>query len=264
MRRSSLFWGFVLVILGALLLADNMGIFAINFWQLVWPVLLIAAGLWVLIGVARGWDETDVEHISIPLEGAEAARVVIHHGAGSVKLRGTTAPGTLMAGDFTALKYSLRREGAVDHLRLAMDESSFSMFAFPWAGKMGWQFGLTPDVPINLHVDGGAGALDLDLRGMRVTEMTMDGSVGTTQLITPGSAGFTRVKLEGGVGSTTVRIPDGVAAQIQTEAGLGSINVNETRFPKIGDHFYRSANYDTAENKVEIKIDGGVGSVRIN
>ena len=42
MRRGSLFWGAILVILGILILLDNLGVLAgVSIWNVFWPLLLI-------------------------------------------------------------------------------------------------------------------------------------------------------------------------------------------------------------------------------
>ena len=46
-RRSGLFWGLVLIILGALLLVQQY--LGINVWQYFWPVMIVAFGLWLII-----------------------------------------------------------------------------------------------------------------------------------------------------------------------------------------------------------------------
>ena len=43
---------------------------------------------------------------------------------------------------------------------------------------------------------------------------------------------------------------------------LGSIQVDEARFPRFGGD-YQSADYGSAANRVDLAINGGVGSVRV-
>ena len=43
---------------------------------------------------------------------------------------------------------------------------------------------------------------------------------------------------------------------------LGTTTVNETRFPRTADGF-ASPDYATAVNRVELDLEGGVGTVRI-
>jgi hypothetical protein len=43
---------------------------------------------------------------------------------------------------------------------------------------------------------------------------------------------------------------------------LGTSQIDEVRFPRIGD-IYQSVDYGTSLNKVDIDVQGGVGSVRV-
>jgi hypothetical protein len=46
--RSSYFWGGALVVVGTLLLLGNLGLLNDINWDYVWPVLLIAFGVWLI------------------------------------------------------------------------------------------------------------------------------------------------------------------------------------------------------------------------
>jgi len=56
--------------------------------------------------------------------------------------------------------------------------------------------------------------------------------------------------------------PPGVAARIRTRMALGRTNVDESRFPRTADG-YASPDYEVNPNRVEIDVQGGVGSVAI-
>jgi hypothetical protein len=49
----SMFFGIVLVILGALLLLNEMGVIHWSFWGYIWPVIIIAVGLKLIFGDKR-------------------------------------------------------------------------------------------------------------------------------------------------------------------------------------------------------------------
>ncbi len=52
MSKSNLIWGLILVIIGAVFLADNLGWADISLWRLIrdwWPLLVIWAGIDMLI-----------------------------------------------------------------------------------------------------------------------------------------------------------------------------------------------------------------------
>ena len=54
-RNPSLFWGVVLVVLGVLFLLANTGVLDRINWDFVWPLALIAVGVW-LIARRVGWE----------------------------------------------------------------------------------------------------------------------------------------------------------------------------------------------------------------
>jgi hypothetical protein len=44
-----MFWGLLLVLLGVLMLLDQMGILAGDIWDIFWPLALVALGLSMII-----------------------------------------------------------------------------------------------------------------------------------------------------------------------------------------------------------------------
>ena len=71
------------------------------------------------------------------------------------------------------------------------------------------------------------------------------------------------MKVESGVASVKITIPQGVGASIKVESGLAGINIDSTRFTRDGDN-YRSADYATAVNKIDLDVETGVGSVDVH
>jgi predicted membrane protein len=78
----------------------------------------------------------------------------------------------------------------------------------------------------------------------------------------PRAAGLTRVRAEAGAASLTFIVPAGVAARVHGTVALGSLNVDESRFPRFGND-YESTDYGSAANRVDLDINGGVGSIRV-
>jgi hypothetical protein len=70
------------------------------------------------------------------------------------------------------------------------------------------------------------------------------------------------VRINGGAASIEITVPDGIAAKIDIDSGLSSIDVDESRFPKVG-HDHVSPDYDTATSRVNIVIAAGVSSISV-
>ena len=270
MRRNSLFWGVLLVLLGGLFLLNTLGLFRVNIWSLIWPLFLILLGVWILVNVFNrpGGREIQTEVTSVPLEGAQQANVRIHHGAGRLTINGSAAPDTLAQGSFGGgLDYRKSASGNGVNLDMRPRWDSHVIFGFPWMwpnqGSLDWNVAFSPNIPLSLRLETGAGESRVNLSDMRVVNVDVETGASSTDLTLPSNAGMTRVKVEAGAASVNIHIPGGVAAQIHTQSGVSSISIDQTRFPRQGS-VYLSPDYATATNKADIDIEVGVGSVRID
>jgi hypothetical protein len=259
--RGRVFWGLVVLLIGVLLLLDNLGYLpGVNIWGLIWPFFLIAAGVWILWNYySRGGRQ--VEHISIPLEGVQRASIRFQHGAGRININAGASAENLAEGDFGGgLDVSKIRKG--DELEVWLKLPG-NLFPFDWSPgqSLDWSVSLNRDIPLSLALETGASESHLDLQDLRVTDLSLKSGASSTSLTLPSSAGLTKVDIHLGAASIMVVIPQGVAAQIRTTGGLSNIRVSE-RFPRYG-NLYRSSDYESAANKVEIFVEMGVGSVSI-
>jgi hypothetical protein len=125
-----------------------------------------------------------------------------------------------------------------------------------------WTMGLTTEVPLDLRIDAGASRAVLDLGGLRVRALDLQTGASETRIRLPRAAGVTTVKAQTGAASLTLEVPAGVAARIRTRMALGSTEIDTARFPASGTG-YESSDFATAANRVDIDLQGGVGSVRV-
>ncbi len=180
----------------------------------------------------------------------------IRFGAGNLQV-GAAAAGHLVDGRF---------EGGVIHRltgagRVELEQDT--RYGLPWLERDSrWTVGLTNEVPLDLKVDAGASRTILDLRDLRVRSLELQTGASETRVFVPRAAGATTITAQTGVASLTFEIPAGVAASIRTKMALGSTQVDQTRFPKSG-LGYESPDYATAANRVQIDVQGGVGSLRV-
>ena len=137
----------------------------------------------------------------------------------------------------------------------------FTMMPWTW-GAREWDFGLSRDVAWQLHFEMGASDTQVDLTDLRVTDLEVETGASNTKIILPSNAGHTHVDLSGGAASVRFEVPEGVAARIQVDSGLAAIDINRERFPRVGG-YYKSTDYETAVNKVDINADFGAGSLSI-
>lgn len=268
MRRSSIFWGALIILVGVLLLLSNLGVLAVDIWNLIWPVALIAVGLWLLLGIFFGREQGGgaLEEVTIPLEDAGEARVRVRHGAGVLRIDAGADPQAVLSGTFAGgLDYRANRLDDAINVEMQVPQQGIWFFA-PWqwwrGGGLAWSFGLNPEIPLALRLETGAGEANIDLTELRVTDLRLQTGASSTRLALPAQAGHTQARIEGGAASISVRVPTGVAARIKTSGGLASFSVDRNRFPRQGG-VYQSPDYETAENTIDLQVEIGAGSVSV-
>lgn len=263
MRRSSLFWGLVIMLVGIALLVNNL-FPGVNIHLYLWPGLLILLGIWFLLGPVFQRGSLEMESLSIPLDDSQSAEIRFQHGAGKLTLGAGSRPAVLVEGEFAGgVKQDLVRSGTSANLRLRSKVWSDGPVISPAPGVNGlnWNVGLTREIPLQLRFETGACEANLDLSDLKATDVHLQTGASRTEMTLPGRAGVTTVKVVSGVAEVVITVPQGVAARIKVSSGMAGIKIAE-RFPLQGG-VYLSPDFETAANKVEIAIDTGVGSVTI-
>lgn len=252
-------WPIVWIGVGIVLFLSTTGQLTTGPGELIaqgWPWLLVGLGVWFLIGSVAPGGRAPREELSIPLQDLPSATVRIRFGAGTLD-SGLAAPGQLVDGRF---------RGGVVHRQLGsgiVDLEQDTSYGMPWLQReSAWTVGLTGEVPLDLKLEAGASRTRLDLSGTLTRRLEIKTGASETTVTLPRAAGMTDVKAEAGAASLTFIVPSGVAARIHGTVALGSIRVDEDRFPRFGSDF-QSTDYGSATNRVDLDINGGVGSVRV-
>jgi len=299
-QRGGFAWPLILIALGVIFLLSNMGMLNWNVWDVIWrlwPVLLIAIGLDILFGrrsalgslialvlviaVIAGavWlavtatrlvtgqvftgRALTTERVVQELAGATSADVRIAFGTGSLRIgalkdSGNLIEGAIATGPGERIIHDFQLNGGVARFELRNEGMSFGPFGWRH-GERTWSLDLSSSVPMALNVSTGVGQSTLDLSGLKVTDLRVSSGVGQTEVWLP-AHGRVTARVSGGVGQLIVTVPDGMAARIHGSAGLGGLSVAQ-RFARQGGGDYVSANYATADERVDLDISGGVGEV---
>ncbi len=261
MRRGSLFLGLALILFAGLFFLKGLGVIA-DVLPLVWPLVVILFGLWLLIGgLLPGPGRGSAEMFTIDLQGATEGEIEIDHGAGQILVTGGAPEGKVMeATAGTAMDYKSHLSGST----LKVDVSA-GPSGLPFMGPDGgaWQFRLTERIPLSLEVNAGASSMDFDLTDLQVRLFKLETGASSTRLKLPAHAGQTVVEIEGGAASYHITVPQGVAARVSMEGGLSSLDIDERRFPRQAGGYYQSPDYDSAANRAEIRIEGGASSITV-
>jgi hypothetical protein len=262
MRRGELFWGVLLVVLGGLFFLKAAGYLIGDVLNWFWPLFIVAAGAWILLSGIRTRDKASpTKSFVVSLQGAREASLTIKHGVGRMELRaGTSADEFLTGTGAVAMNHSAQLIG--DRLDVSIDAGpSFFPFIGPEGGV--WRYWLKPDVPTTLSVHAGASDLDLDLADLHIMRFSFDGGASSLKLTVPARVENTLVEIHAGATSIQLQVPEGVAVRFRTRS-VGSLHVNEDRFPLREAGLYQSADYDSAGHRADIVVDGGTSSIQIS
>jgi hypothetical protein len=294
-RRGGLVGPAIVIALGVVLLLNNLGYLGWGVWDTLvslWPVLLIAVGLDLLIGRRSilgsalvvllmlaglgamiwwtgfwlpGGMAITSETISQPLGAAKQADIDIGMGAGRLTIGALSESDNLLEGTFAHSS----GEQVLHDFSVTGDTATYKLrsqvaWIFPFRERRGerleWNLLANRDIPLRMHIDTGAGQAALSLARLQVTDLDVNTGVGQVTLTLP-QQGQVRARINGGVGETVVIIPAGMAARIEATTGLGQVNVigNYQRDGKLS----ISPGYDSAVNRVDLAVSGGIGSITI-
>ncbi len=255
--------GVVLLIIGAALGLSALGL-DINLFLLLISIALLYFGMRMLFLSSYQRDMEKAKAFIIPLEGAARAKVELQHAMGKVEVMGGSTDGMIIDGHCTGdVAPSAKLQGDLLTAKIATPHKLAPMLAFPWNWKpYHWRLGINPNIPLEMHIESGLSDSQIDLSILKVHSLEVETGLGSTTITMPANAGFTDAKIKTGLGEAKIGIPDGVAARIRIDGGLGDSDINEFRFPKNG-KYYQSTNYDTAPNKIDLKIEYGLGSVSV-
>jgi hypothetical protein len=103
----------------------------------------------------------------------------------------------------------------------------------------------------------------VDLTDLHVFQFSFDGGASSVQLRLPKGVANTAADIRAGAASIKVHVPEGVSARLRVKS-VGSLDVNQARFPARGSGRYQSSDYDSASRRADIVVDGGATSIRID
>jgi hypothetical protein len=266
MRKNGILWGLLLIMGGILFLLDNLGFLPVSALSLFFPGILIVLGLWFLVGPLAFRQVMETRALTVPAEGCTSASIQFNHGAGEVNVTSSAVNTSLLEGTFKGgVDEKVTRNGTSANLTLSVPEEEW--WGFPSAttnGGFAWDIHLNRSIAYALEVNTGASKVTLDLHDLIITGLKMSSGANDMNVTLPEQAGKTNCKFEFGSARLDVHVPQNVAAQIKlTGALLDTNEIDQTRFPRIGDLF-RSPNYDSAANTVDIIIEAGLGKVSIH
>jgi hypothetical protein len=281
--HHSLFWPFLLIGIGILWLLSNLGILSLSrLWGLArfWPVLLIAIGVDLLLGRRHPWigaligiltmglvawllfvvPASDVpasaglelksSHLSEPIGAATSAKIRLDLANMPTTVKALSdstdlIDATLMHRGEIAFRVTGDREKIVT-LGQART-SGLPFFGFSLGEEGSWDIGLSPNLPLDMEIDGGSGRAQLDLGELRISELRLDVTSGSVRATLPAMEQRYRVQVEGGSGSLGLVLPGQSQIDMDLNVHSGSVDV------AVGEG-----------TSLDAQIDGGSGRLLID
>lgn len=295
-RRDGFVGPALLVGLGGIFLASNLGYLTLSSWELVlrfWPVLLIAFGLDILIGrrsalsAALGvllglalvaailalvvlaptgiGGSADTQTISQPLQGATLASVSVVNAVGQLNLSAGASSGRLAEGQVTLAGLNdLRQDFSVDDGRAVYRlESQGQPTVYPFSGNTErgrWELQLTSAIPLELSSRMLLGSQQVDLRGLKLERFDSETILGSNTLTLPEDTSLNG-SAKTTIGELVLRVPRHTAIRIQVDTGITTIHLPEG--------YYRQSNLilspeaADATRALNLKVELPIGSLRV-
>ncbi len=226
-------------------------------------LLIIVVGITGCIGRLRV-GPTQTESRSVELGNAETARVDIKMGVGQLRVNGGAKE--LLEAEFTyniedwdpIVDYDI--SGSQGRLTIEQPESEFEGIPDNEV-EYEWDLLFSDEIPMSMDVDLGVGESNLELSGLSLTGLNISIGVGETTIDLSGDweESFD-VDIRGGVGKSTVILPRDVGVKVDTQTGIGSIDVHG--LIRNGNTYTNEA-YEGADVILDINVQGGVGSINL-
>ena len=295
-RRGFPLFPILLISLGVLLLLQTTGVLSWNLWANIWrlwPVILIAVGINIILGARMPWVSGiliaavlaigialaafagalrsnsfggDIEVISSfheLLGETEIVDVQIDFGAGKLKLNSLPAgSANLVEADFREreAEVSLSRSDGSADLDISNEDFSFDFFRSSDGAE--WDVSLSPSPGMSIDLDAGATEMYLDLRHLKVNALSIDAGAADIDIVMPTDAGHVDADIDIGAADLLIIIPEGVGARIDADTAVGSLSIDQGRFPRQ-DEVHISPDFDLLANRIYLTIDSGASSVEI-
>jgi hypothetical protein len=244
-------------------------------------------------GINNTPAEYKTEQIDFAPSEVETANITIDLGASGGDVTTLEDSNSLISGKVTYigdLEFDTSTSG--NHADVYLNERNEGWF---WLNPGNWDFGgtdtrwqleINPGVETELRLDSGSGSVDYDLDELNLSYLNIDGSAGSAVVTLPDGVydvdydqgagslkmtlpenGRSTVEFDGSAGSMTLYLPLSMAARVELDGGAGSFNP-DSRFTQVsGDDkdegTWETEDFENADNRVELIIDQGAGSITI-
>lgn len=210
---------------------------------LLFALMLIGPSL----GLSRGANVV-TEQFSEPLGTTQSAQVTLDLASAPTEVFSLQDSADLIDAELThigTITFDVRGERDKT-VALSRDARGINFGLGAW-NQTKWAIGLSPDVPLDLHVDVGSGRATLELAELNLSGFDLSGGSGSAELTLPASPQRYDAAIDAGSGSSRLTVAAGAELDLNVDVGSGSFTADLGR-----------------DVDVSLELKGGSGSTQIN
>jgi len=300
MKSKQIFWGSLLITLGALFLINNAVQleFAWHFLWKLWPAVFIVWGISaltqnmiakrILAGLKAvilavvifagfksswcSWDDVDFNDNSVHYEeqvfaapynkDSETATFDFKAGAGKFTIRDVTEDELFSADAHSSINdFVFETDSAHNEVRFYMKDSRHFKFN-SGSPKNIADIKLNRNPLWDMDIDIGAASGNFDFSDYKIKDLRINTGASSLNIKLGDKQQESHVDLKTGVSSINITVPSSVGCEITSKTGLASKRYNG--FKEAGSGKYKTDNYDSSKKKLYLSIDAGVSSINVS
>jgi DNA-binding MarR family transcriptional regulator len=186
-----------------------------------------------------------------PLSGVATGRLVCFSGASSLTLRAGKGRAELYQARFAGTVPKVQAENGVVTIRYPKRLRLFGR------QQQQAEVALNSTIPWQIVIKGGASEIDVDLVGLDLAGLDIEGGASQVSLRLPVPTGTVRVRITGGASEVTVQRPAGVAARVRVKGWASALTFDgQTYGDMVTDLRLQSGGYDATTSRYDIVVSG--------
>lgn len=300
MKPKQIFWGVLFLFLGAFLLLNNLYDFTLSLPQLTktWPIVLILIGVSIILknnttkvilaalsGIliasiifsifsrSFSWfhgkkhkHTYTVEKYDIPFDSnVRVMMLKFDSGVGEFNFSHSDSDNSLLKINSSGYgsNFSVRHETINDSVfaKVELEDIDIDLNDDDNAHFEN-DIALHKNLVYDLRLNVGAARVDCELDSIKVRSLKIKTGASDVSLsLGDLYADDVNLDISAGAAAVKISVPQSVGVQVRTDLSLSSYDFEDMK--EVGEEKFRTENFDEAEKKIFIKIDGGMSSVHI-
>jgi hypothetical protein len=233
----------VVVIVGVVIFGPALGI--------VGPAQPTLFGLPVIFGSGTN-QAVRTDHYSEPIGPATSAQVNLHLSSGRTQLSALSDSTNLIDADITHVSDIQFTVTGSQRKTVTLGEApGIHVGIFGLGQPQPWNIKLTPNIPLDLEVDGGSGSSNLDASALKLTSVQLNTGSGSVDATLPKGQAPYRASIDTGSGHCSIDILAGADVDLDMNTGSGGINLT------FGDGVQARATIDSGSGGINVQVPSG-------